>query len=104
MNVETPAGRVRRPAPEVIVKGAPVLVVQDGDREAIADALAELLVAALEAEGEVSWTPVGSGVGILAREARGIVETSLDASGWLWSRRLSRWLDCLIVIEEEHSA
>jgi hypothetical protein len=35
-----------------------------------------------------------------AREARRIVEHALDAAGWPWSERLSRWIDGLIVIEE----
>jgi hypothetical protein len=35
-----------------------------------------------------------------ARAARAVVEAALDASGWPWSRRLSLWLDALIVIEE----
>jgi hypothetical protein len=35
-----------------------------------------------------------------ARAARGQVEDALDANGWPWSLRLSRWLDALITIEE----
>jgi hypothetical protein len=35
-----------------------------------------------------------------ARAARGIIETALDACGWPWSRRLSLWLDALLVLEE----
>jgi hypothetical protein len=36
----------------------------------------------------------------LARAARGITETALDASGWPWSRRLSLWLDALLILSE----
>ncbi len=35
-----------------------------------------------------------------AQEARAIVEAALDAAGWPWSRRLSLWVDMLLVIEE----
>lgn len=35
-----------------------------------------------------------------ARAARCQVEAALDATGWPWSRRLSRWLDALILLEE----
>jgi len=35
-----------------------------------------------------------------ARAACGIVEAALDVAGWPWSRRLSLWLDALLVIEE----
>jgi hypothetical protein len=38
--------------------------------------------------------------GLQARAARAIVEAGLDASGWPWSRRLSLWLDVLVMIEE----
>lgn len=38
----------------------------------------------------------------LARAARGVVESALDASGWPpWSRRISLWLDALVKIEED---
>lgn len=33
--------------------------------------------------------------------ARTEVEVALDAPGWPWSRRVSAWLDCLLVLEEE---
>jgi hypothetical protein len=36
-----------------------------------------------------------------ARGARAIVEAALDAIGWRWSLRLSRWVDALLVIEED---
>ena len=35
-----------------------------------------------------------------ARAARGEVEAVIDASGGRWSRRLSLWLDALLIIEE----
>jgi len=35
------------------------------------------------------------------RTARGEIEAALDAAGWPWSRTLSRWLDCLVVLEAE---
>jgi hypothetical protein len=35
-----------------------------------------------------------------AREARRVVEAALDASGWRWSRRISRWIDALIILAE----
>jgi hypothetical protein len=35
-----------------------------------------------------------------ARAARVICERALDATGWRWSLRLSRWLDALLVLEE----
>jgi hypothetical protein len=35
-----------------------------------------------------------------ARYARAITESALAAAGWPWSRRLSLWLDSLILIEE----
>ena len=37
----------------------------------------------------------------VARTARGIVEAALDASDWPWSRALSRWLDALVILEEQ---
>ena len=33
-------------------------------------------------------------------EARAQVEDALDAEGWPWSRRLSLWMDGLLVLEE----
>jgi hypothetical protein len=36
-----------------------------------------------------------------AREARLIVELALDAAGWPWSLRLSRWIDALLILEED---
>ncbi len=35
-----------------------------------------------------------------ARAARAEVDAALDAAGWPWSRRLSLWLDVLVLIEE----
>jgi hypothetical protein len=35
-----------------------------------------------------------------ARQARAVVELALDAAGWPWSRRLSLWLDWLLILEE----
>jgi len=35
-----------------------------------------------------------------AKAARGEIEAALDASGWPWSRRLSLWLDALVLMEE----
>jgi hypothetical protein len=35
-----------------------------------------------------------------ARAARGLIELALDACGWPWSRRLSLWLDALVIVEE----
>ncbi len=35
-----------------------------------------------------------------AQATRALVETALDAAGWPWSRPLSLWLDCLLIIEE----
>jgi hypothetical protein len=37
----------------------------------------------------------------LARAARGVTEAALDAAGWPWSRRISLWLDALVVLEEQ---
>jgi hypothetical protein len=37
-----------------------------------------------------------------AREARAQIETGLDMAGWPWSRRLSLWIDTLVVIQESH--
>jgi hypothetical protein len=37
----------------------------------------------------------------LARAARADVEAALDVAGWPWSRRLSTWLDALVIIIEE---
>jgi hypothetical protein len=36
----------------------------------------------------------------IARATRGVVEDALDSAGWPWSRRLSLWLDALLIIEE----
>lgn len=49
---ETATRRGRPPAPEPAVEGAPALIVRAEDREIIADMLAEILIAQLEAEGE----------------------------------------------------
>jgi hypothetical protein len=35
-----------------------------------------------------------------AKAARAEVEAALDANGWPWNLRLSRWLDGLITLEE----
>jgi hypothetical protein len=43
---------VSRAAPEAEVDGAPHLAVRDEDREAVAEALADLLVVLLECEAE----------------------------------------------------
>jgi hypothetical protein len=36
----------------------------------------------------------------LARAARGVVEAALTVAGWPWSRRLSLWLDALLILED----
>lgn len=36
----------------------------------------------------------------LAQAARAAVEAALDAAGWPWSRRLSLWIDALVIVEE----
>jgi hypothetical protein len=36
-----------------------------------------------------------------ARGARREVERALDSAGWPWRRRLSLWLDALLVIEDD---
>ena len=36
-----------------------------------------------------------------ARTARGNLEAVMDGVGWPWSLRVSRWVDLLVVIEEE---
>lgn len=38
-----------------------------------------------------------------AREARGQLEAALDICGWLWSRRLSLWIDALVILEEREA-
>ena len=38
-----------------------------------------------------------------ARAARQLAESALDATGWRWSRRLSLWIDALVVIEEDEA-
>jgi len=35
-----------------------------------------------------------------ARAARAQAEAALEANGWRWSPRLSRWIDLLVTIEE----
>lgn len=35
-----------------------------------------------------------------ARAARGQLEDVLAAAGWIYSRRLSLWLDALVILEE----
>ncbi|MBI3455181.1 MAG: hypothetical protein HY002_05270 [Candidatus Rokubacteria bacterium] len=37
----------------------------------------------------------------VAQVARAEVEAGLDGAGWPWSRRLSFWLDALLVLEEK---
>lgn len=47
--------RARRPADEAVIEGRPALALRDEDREAVASALVDLLLAALaddECEGE----------------------------------------------------
>jgi hypothetical protein len=39
-----------------------------------------------------------------ARAARAVIEAALDLIHWRWSRRLSLWLDCLVILEEESQA
>jgi hypothetical protein len=41
---------------------------------------------------------------IEARAARRQMEAALDAAGWLWSLRLSRWIDALVILAEERPA
>jgi hypothetical protein len=33
--------------------------------------------------------------------ARGLVERALDVIGWRWLRRLSLWIDALVILEED---
>ena len=35
------------------------------------------------------------------KAARLDVETALEACGWPWSRRLSLWIDALVLLEEQ---
>jgi len=35
-----------------------------------------------------------------ARLARAQIERALDGVDWIWSRRLSPWVDALVVLEE----
>jgi len=44
---------------------------------------------------------VSSGQALEARHARGQIEAAVDAAGWPWSRRLSFWIDLLLLIEED---
>jgi hypothetical protein len=37
---------------------------------------------------------------VWARAARGAVEDALDGVGWRYSRRLSLWMDALLILEE----
>jgi hypothetical protein len=37
----------------------------------------------------------------LARDARRVVESALDSAGWPFSRRISLWLDALLILSEE---
>ena len=49
---------------------------------------------------------IGQGGGVIAdrhcevRAARAELEAALDDNGWPWRRRLSLWLDALLVVEE----
>ena len=36
-----------------------------------------------------------------ARAARALIELALDATGWKFDCVLSRWIDALVVVEEE---
>ena len=45
-------------------------------------------------------TTILSSPQLQARAARAFVEAGVDTAGWPWSRRLSAWIDALIVIEE----
>jgi len=44
--------------------------------------------------------PVGSDRRRHAQAARKQIEVALAGTGWPWSRRLSLWIDLLIVLEE----
>jgi hypothetical protein len=35
-----------------------------------------------------------------ARHCRAVAELALDAAGWPWRRRLSLWIDALVIVEE----
>ncbi|HTC24983.1 MAG TPA: hypothetical protein VK688_11505 [Gemmatimonadales bacterium] len=35
-----------------------------------------------------------------AQAARAHAEHALEATRWRWSRRLSLWIDCLVILEE----
>jgi hypothetical protein len=35
-----------------------------------------------------------------ARAARAEIEAALDTVAWRWSRRISRWLDALVILAE----
>jgi hypothetical protein len=35
------------------------------------------------------------------RAARAEIEAALDAAGWPWKPLLSRWIDALLVLEDE---
>ncbi len=39
-------------------------------------------------------------MGAWARAARAELEDALAATGWIYSRRLSLWLDALVILEE----
>jgi hypothetical protein len=38
-----------------------------------------------------------------AREAGGEIEAALDLIGWRWGRRLSLWMDVLVILEEREA-
>jgi hypothetical protein len=40
-------------------------------------------------------------MGAWARAARGQIEDLLASTGWKFSRRLSLWLDALLILEED---
>jgi hypothetical protein len=35
-----------------------------------------------------------------ALAARGVLEEALDHIGWRWSRRISPWIDALVILDE----
>lgn len=56
----------------------------------------------------MSRGPTHGGAGDLnrrrqAQAAREQLELALDFGGWPWSRRLSLWLDCLVILEESQA-
>jgi len=47
-----------------------------------------------------SWPRAAQQSADLARAARAELEAALDGAGWPWARRLSLWLDALVILEE----